>query len=100
MARMLKEMLPTYSDRPLLEACRMGSRSIFPGTIRSELRLWRLEKYHSGKNPPTQQASIDAAAAPARPHLKTTMKRASRTMFVTAQMMDMSVPSCGRSAVM
>ena len=68
--------------------------------MRRELRLCRLEKYHSGKKPPTQQASIDAAAAPARPQRKTTMNSASSTMFVTAQTIDMSVPSCGRSAVM
>ena len=59
-----------------------------------------LEKYHSGKKPPTQHASIDAAAAPASPQWKTAMNSASSTMFVTAQMMDITVPSCGRSAVM
>ncbi len=93
MASTLKEMLPTYSESPLLLAFSRGRRSKRVKVSLSELRLRRLEKYPSGKNQPTAQAVIEAAAAPASPQRNTRMNNASRAMFVTAHTIDITVPS-------
>ena len=86
------------SEDPLVHAFVIARRSICVFPRRSLLFLETI-KNTSGTIPPTVWLIAVADAAPATPHRKTAINRASRIMLDTPETNVVQSPSCGRSAV-
>ena len=101
MPTMLKEMLPTNSESPLVRDLPMAGQS--SGLFRMNRRgvVFRFDaKNAAGIMPPTTKEAAVATAAPVRPQPKPATNSASSRMFVSPQAMLVMVPISGRPATM